>query len=82
MTAALHDDVLALVTALAPVRTAAPDLHGALTDDLGYTSLRLLELCIAVERAFALPPLSQDLLAGVRTVGDLVDLVAKQQENR
>jgi len=50
-----------------------------LIDDLGYTSLRLLELCIAVERAFALPPLEQDALAGVRTVGDLVDLVQTQK---
>jgi len=73
------DDVLALVIALAPGPVAEPDLHGALIDDLGYTSLRLLELCIAVERAFALPPLEQDALAGVRTVGDLVDLVQTQK---
>ena len=74
------DDVLALVIALAPGPVAEPDLHGALIDDLGYTSLRLLELCIAVERAFALPPLGQDALAGVSTVGDLVDLVRTLKE--
>ena len=74
------DDVLALVIALAPGPVAEPDLHGALIDDLGYTSLRLLELCIAVERAFALPPLGHDTLAGVSTVGDLVDLVRTQKE--
>ena len=74
------DDVLALVIALAPGPVAEPDLHGALIDDLGYTSLRLIELCIAVERAFALPPLDQDALAGVRTVGDLVDLVRTLKE--
>jgi len=76
---AIQDDVLALVTALAPGPAAETDLHGALIDDLGYTSLRLLELCIAVERAFALPPLGQDTLGGVRTVGDLVDLVRTQK---
>jgi acyl carrier protein len=76
---AIQDDVLALVTALAP-GPAEPDLHGALIDDLGYTSLRLLELCIAVERAFALPPLGQDALAAVSTVGDLVDLVRTQKD--
>ena len=38
------------------------------------------ELCIAVERAFALPPLGQEALAGVRTVGDLVDLVRTQKD--
>ena len=77
---AIQDDVLALVTALAPVPAAEPDLHARLIDDVGYTSLRLLELCIAVERAFALPPLDQHSLAGVRTVGDLVNLVRTQKE--
>jgi acyl carrier protein len=77
---AIQDDVLALVTALAPAPVAEPDLHGALVDDLGYTSLRLLELCIAVERAFALPPLGQDALAGMSTVGDLVELVRTQKD--
>jgi acyl carrier protein len=79
---AIQDDVLALVTALAPARVAAPDLHRALIDDLGYTSLRLLELCIAVEHAFALPPLGQDMLAGVSTVGDLVNLVRTHRDRR
>jgi acyl carrier protein len=77
---AIRDAVLALVTALAPAPVAEPDLHGALIDDLGYTSLRLLELCIAVERAFALSPLGQDALAGVRTVGDLANLVRTQED--
>ena len=77
---AMQDTVLALVTALAPSPATVPDLHGALIDDLGYTSLRLLELCIAVERAFALPALGQDALATVRTAGDLVDLVRTQKE--
>ncbi len=49
---------------------------------LGYTSLRLLELSIAVERVFALPPLSHDTLAGVSTVGDLVNLVRAQKDLR
>ena len=80
MTVQQDDDVLALVIALAPGPVAEPDLHGALIDDLGYTSLRLLELCIAVERAFALPPLGHDTLAGVSTVGDLVNLVRTQRE--
>ena len=56
-------------------------LHGALIDDLGYTSLRLLELCIAIERAFALPSLGQEALVGVRTAGDLVDLLRAQQDS-
>ena len=35
---AVQDDVLALLTALAPGPVAEPDLHGRLIDDLGYTS--------------------------------------------
>jgi acyl carrier protein len=80
MTTAIEENVLALVTALAPGPAAEPDLYGALIDDLGYTSLGLLELCIAIERAFALPPLGHDTLAGVSTVGDLVNLVRTQKD--
>lgn len=70
----IGSDVFALVTAMAP-GPVEPALHSAFVGDLGYTSLRLLELSIAVERAFALPPLTPDTLAGVQTVGDLVALV-------
>jgi acyl carrier protein len=69
----IHDNVVALVTAMAP-GPVQPGLHSTFVE-LGYSSLRLLELSIAVERAFALAPLTPDTLAGVRTVGDLVALV-------
>ncbi|WP_197283527.1 acyl carrier protein [Mycobacterium sp. Marseille-P9652] len=71
-------EVLALVAAMAP---AADDAHlqDTFMDDLGYTSLRFLELSIALERAFGLPPLTPESLAGVSTVGDLVDLVRSQR---
>jgi acyl carrier protein len=74
------DQVLALVAAMAPDTAREPDLNSTLIGDLGYTSLRLLELSIAVERAFGLPPLDQDMLSGVSTVGDLANLVREQKE--
>ncbi len=77
---AIQDGVLALVAAMAPDTARAPALDSALIGDLGYTSLRLLELCIAVERAFDVPPLEQEALAGVATVGDLVNVVRRQKE--
>ncbi len=76
----IGDDVLALVAAMAPDTAGEPELSSALIGDLGYTSLRLLELSIAVERAFELPQLDHEMLAGVSTVGDLVNLVAAQKE--
>lgn len=78
MTTTEHD-VLTLVTAMAPDSPGEPGLRSALIADFGYTSLRLLELSIAVERAFALRPLNQQALAGIATVGDLVDLVRRQR---
>ena len=71
----IQRDVLALVAAMAPDTADGPGLDSALIADLGYSSLRLLELSIAVERAFTLAPLNQEALAGVATVGDLVELV-------
>ncbi|MBB3605105.1 acyl carrier protein [Mycolicibacterium sp. BK556] len=76
----VREDVLALVAAMAPDTAGEPDLNSALIGDLGYTSLRLVELSIAVERAFGLPQLNPELLAGVYTVGDLVNLVEAQKE--
>ncbi|BBX10149.1 acyl carrier protein [Mycolicibacterium aichiense] len=77
----IGDEVLALVAAMAPDTAGEPGLSSSLIGDLGYTSLRLLELSIAVERAFELPQLDQEALAGVATVGDLVNLVQSQKES-
>ena len=76
----IREEVLALVSAMAPDTAGEPDLSSALIDDLGYTSLRLIELSIAVERAFELPQLNPEVLVGVSTVGDLVNLVRAQKE--
>jgi len=76
----IRDEVVALVAAMAPDTAGEPGLSSALVGDLGFTSLRLLELSIAVERAFELPQLDQEMLAGVATVGDLVNLVQSQKD--
>jgi acyl carrier protein len=76
----IREEVLALVAAMAPDTAGTPDLSSALIGDLGFTSLRLLELSIAVEKAFELPQLDQETLVGVATVGDLVNLVEAQKE--
>ncbi|MCV7217381.1 acyl carrier protein [Mycobacterium crocinum] len=76
----VRTEVLELVAAMAPDTAGEPDLGSALIGDLGFTSLRLLELSIAVERAFELPQLDQEMLADVATVGDLVKLVEAHKE--
>ena len=78
----IRTEVVELVTAMAPDSAGEPELGSALIGDLGFTSLRLLELSIAIERAFELPQLDQEMLAGVATVGDLVNLVEAQKEPR
>lgn len=73
----LETEVLLLVAAMAP-SGREPGLDDTFTD-LGYTSLRFLELSIAVERGFDLPPLGVESLAGVATVRDLANLVRAQK---
>lgn len=75
---ALEEQVLALVGAMAP-GGAEPRLDDTFIG-LGYTSVRFLELSIAVERAFGLAPLAPESLAGVSTVGDLAELVRAQRD--
>lgn len=81
---AIENAVLILVEAMAPTppvgATVDSALDSALVDDLGYDSLRLLELSIAAEQAFALPPVSPDKLVGIVTVRDLAEFVRAQQD--
>lgn len=49
----------------------------SLVDDLDADSLDLVELSMAVEEEFGLGEMSEDDIKGIRTVGDIVDLVAE-----
>jgi len=46
-----------------------------LAEDLGFDSLRLIELAIIIEKAFGLSPLDLESACAVRTVRDVTDLV-------
>jgi acyl carrier protein len=80
MTAELVTQVTAVIGAMA--REQPPPLHrGArLLEDLGYDSLRLIELAIALE---ALPgiELAPEDVAGARTVGDVLGALSRRREN-
>ncbi|WP_024803270.1 acyl carrier protein [Nocardia sp. BMG51109] len=63
-----------LIEAMAPdPRPPADDLR--LVEDLGFDSLRLMELTVVLERTFALPRYRPEQVAGVHRVGDVVDLI-------
>jgi acyl carrier protein len=46
-----------------------------LAEDLGFDSLRLIELAIVIEKAFGLAPLGLENSCAMRTVRDVTDLV-------
>jgi acyl carrier protein len=66
--------VIRLITALATPgwipEDVAPDAR--LVDDLGFDSVRLIELTMALERALGLPPQRPESLATITTVDDVV----------
>ncbi|WP_067840760.1 acyl carrier protein [Nocardia lijiangensis] len=80
MTAAADTTLAARVRRL--VRTMAPEPPADLADehrlveDLGFDSLRLMELTVVLERAFELPRQRPEDLVGVRRVGEVIALVA------
>ncbi|MGC9665091.1 phosphopantetheine-binding protein [Planosporangium sp. 12N6] len=65
-----------LVIEAAPIAVGRADPNLALTDDLGYDSLSLLELMSLLEAEFDLPPVDGDFRA-VRTVRDAEEMVRR-----
>lgn len=71
--------VEALVRDMAPDPVDGLDDSIRLVDDLGYQSLRLVELTMALEETFGLPPFERSDLTGVTTVGDVLTLVDRHR---
>ncbi|MFE7798859.1 acyl carrier protein [Nocardia sp. NPDC057440] len=72
---AIAEKVRRLVLAMAP-RPSATDDEKRLVEDLGFDSLRLMELTVVLERSFDLPRYRPEQLIGVRRVGQVIALVA------
>ena len=72
----LRQTVRTLAGALAPTPQgpAAPDSD--MIDDLQYDSVSLMELIVALEQEFELPPLDDDGFLDVRTVGEVEELIS------
>jgi acyl carrier protein len=74
--ARVADVVGRVVGAMAPdpVERACPD--DTLVNDLGYYSLRLIELSFAVEELFGMEPMALDDIPPIGLVRDLLDFIA------
>ncbi len=55
-------------------------LEAAFVDDLGVDSLDLVELSMALEDEFGIEEMSEEDMANIKTVGDLVEYLGKHLE--
>lgn len=67
--------VYRVIDAMAPQPDTACADQDRLVEDLGFDSLRLMELTVVLERAFDLPAYRPEELAGVLRVGQVVALI-------
>ncbi|MFE1594910.1 acyl carrier protein [Nocardia sp. NPDC058705] len=67
-------DIVGAMAPQPPVELA--DTH-RLIEDLGYDSLRLMELTLVLERTFGLPRYRPEDLIGVLRVDQVIELVAR-----
>ncbi|MGW4844140.1 phosphopantetheine-binding protein [Nocardia brasiliensis] len=74
--AAVADRVRGLIQRMAPDAQATTEDGQRLIEDLGFDSLRLMELTVVLERSFDLPRYRPEQLVGVRRVGEVITLVA------
>lgn len=71
----LPEKVRRIVGVLAGVPCGNPPADARLVEDLGYDSVRLLELSIALEEAFGLDGLSVEHTLSIRTVANVEERV-------
>jgi acyl carrier protein len=73
----VREDVRKLIEQLAPVRDVAISPSTELGVDLGYESLRLMELATALEDHFGLAEITEDDAAEADTVGEVEEMVVR-----
>jgi acyl carrier protein len=78
----VRKDVRGLIERLAPVREVEIVPTTELGVDLGYESLRLMELATALEDHFELGEITEDDAAEAETVGEVEDLVVRLLDER
>jgi acyl carrier protein len=73
----VREDVRRLIEQLAPVRDVELSPSTELGVDLGYESLRLMELATAFEDHFGLAEITEDDAAEADTVGEVEEMVVR-----
>jgi acyl carrier protein len=73
----VREDVRRLIEQLAPVRDVEIAPSTELGVDLGYESLRLMELATALEDHFGLAEITEDDAAEADTVGEVEEMVVR-----
>jgi acyl carrier protein len=80
MADAVLERLSSLVSEMAPVPGAEVGEASDLIDDLGFDSLTLIELTVAIETAFGLAPVAEFESTTARTVGDVASVVRRAIE--
>jgi acyl carrier protein len=73
----VREDVRKLIEQLAPVRDVEISPSTELGVDLGYESLRLMELATAFEDHFGIGEITEDDAAEADTVGEVEELIVR-----
>lgn len=73
----IFDKLKALIAEQLSVDPADITLEATFVDDLGVDSLDLVELSMALEEEFGIEEMSEEDMANIKTVGDLVEYLAK-----
>jgi acyl carrier protein len=73
---AVADELRGLIGRMSPKNVESVSGGERLVEDLGYDSLTLIELSVAIEDRFDLPAISEEEATRIRTVGDLERFIA------
>ena len=76
----IFDKLKALIAEQLSVDPADITLEATFVDDLGVDSLDLVELSMALEDEFGIEEMSEEDMANIKTVGDLVEYLGKNLE--
>jgi acyl carrier protein len=73
---AVVNELRGLILRMSPRTVASTAAEDRLVEDLGYDSLTLIELAVAIEDRFDLPAITEEEAMRIKTVGDLERFVA------
>lgn len=73
----IHERVVRTVLGCAPRPAEEVSASTDLENDLGYTSVALVELALELEREFELPPLLEGDALEIATVGDVEEIIGR-----